>query len=422
LQATRILVTDAETRASLAVARGLHQDGFEVAAVAAANARPAPCHWSRSVHERLSVPPPLEDPDGFLDGLERAASTGRHALVLPAGDASLLAISSGRRRLGSRVRVELPPHGAVEQSLDKRALVSLAARNGLAPPHTVECDNLKEALCAANEIGYPVVVKPISTIIRTDRARRRIGAKLVREDHALAHVLADCGGSGLVQRRERGAVVSFAGVFADGRLRAVALSRYHRTWRPEAGGASFSQTVTASARLEGSVESLIAELGWEGLFELELIERDDGGYGALDFNPRPYASLALAIAAGVNLPAIWCRHVLGVKPAARRDSQAAPAGQTLPAQGDSQPVRARPDAFYRCEETDLFHALWQAWHGNFAAALRPLRPRRGVAHSRFSLRDPGPVLARVLFLVRRYSAVARAALLKRVHRRTAGDS
>jgi predicted ATP-grasp superfamily ATP-dependent carboligase len=375
----RILVTDGETRGSLAAARGLHSAGFQVIAAAAASARPVPAHWSRSVHERFLAPPPLEDESGFLDAVERAASIGGYSVLVPGGDASLLAISRGRHRLKRHVSCHLPPHHLVERSLDKLALDSVASRHGLAPPFTVVCHSTAEAASAAGTIGFPVILKPLRTVFEVDGTRRRMGAVLVRDSGRLDGAVAAYGGSCLVQRREPGAVLSFAGVVAEGRMLGRALSRYHRTWRPDAGGASFSQTIDTPPQLEEQVTSLLEDLGWEGLFELELIERSDGGHAAIDLNPRPYGSLALAIAAGANLPAIWCEYVLGREP--RR-------------------ARARPGVFYRCEDADISHALWDARHLRFRAAARILRLRRGVVHSHFGSWDPGPLVARVLFLAR----------------------
>lgn len=363
------------------MARGLHKAGFQVTAAAAASARPVPGHWSRAVHERFLVPAPLEDEAGFLDAVERVLSGGGYSVLVPGSDASLLAISRGRHRLKSHVRARLPPHDLVERSLDKLALVSAASRNGLDAPFTIVCRGKAEAVSAAGGIGFPVMVKPVRSVFEVDGSLRRIGAGLVRDSRALERALVAYGGSCLVQRRESGAVLSFAGVFAEGRMLGKALSRYSRTWRPDAGGASFSQTIEAPLWLEERVRSLLEDVGWEGLFELELIERGDGGYAAIDLNPRPYGSLALAIGAGANLPAIWCEYLLGRDPGR---------------------VRARPEVLYRCEDADISHALWQARHGRLAAAALTLRVRRGVVHSYFEPGDPGPLLARLLFLAARH--------------------
>jgi predicted ATP-grasp superfamily ATP-dependent carboligase len=379
IRVNRILVTDAETRGGLAVARGLHGAGFQVTTAAAANARPAPAHWSRSVRDRLVVPAPLEDEEGFLGALVRAVRFGRYSVLVPGSDVSLLAISRGRRLLEPHVRSWLPPHELVERSLDKLVLLSAASRHGLDQPPTSVCRGKTEALSAASRIGFPLLVKPVTTILEVDGARQRVGAILARDEPTLEHAVAAYGGSCLVQRRERGAVWSFAGVFAQGRLLANVLSRYHRTCPPDAGGASFSETVRTPAWLEQRVSLLLEEIGWQGLFELELIKRADDGFAAIDLNPRPYGSLALAISAGANLPAIWCQHVLGQEP--RR-------------------AWARPGVFYRCEDADLSHALWHARHRRFVAAARALTPQRGVVHSHFRARDPGPLLARLLFMAK----------------------
>lgn len=174
-----------------------------------------------------------------------------------------------------------------------------------------------------------------------------------------------------------GSVVSFAGVYAEGRLIGEAVSRYLRTWEPAAGNACYSETFAAPGDLRERVQGLLSHLGWEGLFELELIEGAGGAWHAIDFNPRPYGSLALAIGAGAKLPAIWCRHLLGE---------------------EVVPTRASAGALYRWTDADLRHGLWQLRHGSGASAARALRPRRDVVHPYLRAGDPGPGVARLLEL------------------------
>ena len=120
----RILVTDGETRAVVAVARGLATDGFDVTVAATAPARSAPAQLSRSVGERLIVSDPLTEPEPFLDALERAVSGSRYDALIPGTDASLLRVSFGRARLEPHVRLGLPAHELVKRNLDKSALVA----------------------------------------------------------------------------------------------------------------------------------------------------------------------------------------------------------------------------------------------------------------------------------------------------------
>jgi carbamoylphosphate synthase large subunit len=46
------------------------------------------------------------------------------------------------------------------------------------------------------------------------------------------------------------------------------------------------------------VSELVGHLGWQGISELELLERRDRELLPIDFNPRVYGSLALANKAG----------------------------------------------------------------------------------------------------------------------------
>jgi hypothetical protein len=137
------------------------------------------------------------------------------------------------------------------------------------------------------------------------------------------------------------------------------------------------------------------------MFELELIETATGALVPIDLNPRSYGSMALAVDAGANLPAIWCDWLL------KRDPRPACAG-----------VGRR----YRWEDADLRHLIWQLRHGNVLAAVQALRPWRGVVHPHFRLSDPLPLLARVLWLLSgkiqaRWAAVRTASASRRTQGR-----
>ena len=371
----------------VSVARALAAEGFEVSAIASAHARPAAAHLSRSVSERLVFADPLTARGRFLDELEGVVARADYSVLIPGADASLLRISSGRARLEPHVRLGLPDHERVERSLSKADLVASAERHALDPPQTIACATAEEASAAARELGFPALVKPLRTIDDDMKPPRRLSSVWVEGQRELGREMARLGGAGLIQRRIPGAVVSFAGVFAGGRLLAEVFSRYARTWPPNAGSACYSQTLEAPASLRRRVAALLEDFAWEGIFELELMEATDSTWHAIDINPRPYGSMALALASGANLPALWCRHLLGETP---------------------DPVRAAGGLFYRWTDADLCHGLWQLRSGRPGAAIRVLRPRRSVVHPYGQRSDPGPGLARAVELgatsVRRYRA------------------
>ena len=133
-----------------------------------------------------------------------------------------------------------------------------------------------------------------------------------------------------------------------------------------------------SDALRDGVQALIAAIGWRGLFQLQLIEGEDGVLRAIDLNPRLYGSMSIATAAGVPLAALWCDWLLG---------------------RDPQPVSGRPGVHYRMDDMDLRHAAWLLRNGDPGGAARALRPRRRTTHAYFQARDPLPLLARAVELV-----------------------
>jgi predicted ATP-grasp superfamily ATP-dependent carboligase len=351
--------------------------GFRVGAVAASS--PAPAHWSRSCHDTLRLPHPLEDPDAFVAGIERAVSRDEHGALIPGSDCSLMTLSSARERLEPHVRMGLPPHDAVVASLNKLALAEAAVKAGLAAPETAVCSTVQDALSAADRMGFPVALKPASSLIEVEGVRKRVGSVMVDDPQRLAALAPTYGVPCLIERAVRGSLVSFAGVFADGRLLATAVSRYVRTWHPEGGNVCFSVTIAPDPALSEQVVALLGSLRWQGIFELELMERPDCGHTALDLNPRFYGSVGLAIAAGADVPAIWCEWLLG---------------------RDPSPSTARAGVRYRWEDADLRHALKVVRAGKPGKAAAILRPHSGTTHPYFASNDPGPLVARAIELGR----------------------
>lgn len=372
-----VLVTDAGQRSIVATCRGLAAAGYAVSTVAFGSF--APSQWSRHCEERLRVSDPRLDARAFIADLRRCLSARAYDALIPGSDYSLLAISRDRRELEDLTALGLPPHQVVQRSLNRQALAAAAASAGLHPPASVLCTGLEEAVAASASLGFPLLVKSISTATEAGPSVT-LGATTapVSEPGQLAAAAAAHRQPFLLQRAETGRTLSFGGVMAGEQLIGVALSVYQRTWPVAAGNVAFSATIAPPADLESRVERMLAEIGWEGMFEIELIERADGGLVPIDLNPRPYGSMALAIAAGANLPGAWCNWMLD---------------------GRVEQCRALPGRRYRWEDGDVKHLLWQLRHGNYRAAASGARPRRGVVHPFFAVSDPLPLAARGVSMV-----------------------
>jgi predicted ATP-grasp superfamily ATP-dependent carboligase len=248
----------------------------------------------------------------FIDKLAAIVRERPHDVLLPGTDTSVLAVSRHRDRLARHVCLGLPRHEIVEHSVNRERLLQEAAKAGLASPEARVCECVDDAHAAAHAFGYPVLIKPVEVIIEAGGAAHRRASVLARGAPGLGAAAEEFGRC-IVQRCVRGDVVSFGGVATGEGLLGFAVSRYLRTGPPDAGNVCFSRTIPPPRGLAEKVETLVAGMGWKGLFEL--IERPDGELAAIDFNPRVYGSLSLAVAAGVPLPALWCSWVLRQSPA-----------------------------------------------------------------------------------------------------------
>lgn len=397
-QELRVLVTDAEERSVLAACRGLAAAGYSVSSVA--EERFAPGHWSRFSKERIMLPGPLLDSEDYVRRLSRVLRDGNFDVVMPGTEPSLLPISAHRELIEPHARLGLPPHEVVLGALDKSLLQRHADAVGLGPPRSVVCSSAEEALAAATDFAYPLVVKPTHSISLSDGRICKRRAQVVGDATHLEAAVKAVGLPLMVQEYVSApTIVSCAGVRADGRLLGFTVARYARTYPPHVGSAALAKTVRPSPALVRQVEELVELIGWSGIFELELLDLGAGRFGAIDFNPRPFGWMALPVGAGANLPALWCDHVLGRRSVSENG--------------------ARVGISYRWEDGDMANALAELRHLRLRSAASVLRPHRHVVHAHFRIDDPSPLVARMFSIAKKVQRERTSAPVERVPQRAA---
>ena len=265
-----VIVTDAEERAALGACRGLTRAGYRVCAVSRLS--PAVTHWSRACAERVRLADPRESVHAFVDGLGALLQRSRYDALIPGSDASVLAVSENRGELEPFTRLGLPSREVVRRVVDKVVLLDAAAAVGLASPASRPCADVGEADAAAAELGFPVVVKPAQSFAPVNGGLQQRGVSIADDSEALAEAVRDFASPFIVQRFERAQFLSCTGVFADGRLLALTTSRVPRLWPPIAGMHAYSETVTPPDGLPERVRELLGSLGWQGIFQLQLLE------------------------------------------------------------------------------------------------------------------------------------------------------
>jgi predicted ATP-grasp superfamily ATP-dependent carboligase len=359
-QRARVLVAGDDYYASLAAVRGLRRGGYEP--WFATHSPLTFAARSRATAGTFPLPRPSDAGDeAYVEALAAAARDCDADVVLPGNELAIKAVAGREHLFAAETAVASNSPETVARATDKALLAELAEEAGVAAPATLD----------PADVTFPAVVKPSMTAF-TDGGGTQIapGARVVHDHDELRATVAGHRGW-LLQRYVEGDLIAVAGVAWQGEVVCSCHQTARRVYPRPVGVSAFAETVPRERELDAALGSIVRRLGWSGIFEFQLI-RSAGRAHVIDLNPRPYGSLALAIGAGLNLPAIWADLVLG------REARV----------GDY-----RPGVRYRAEIRELRALVGALTRGRLAAALSIARPRRRTVHSIFSLRDPAPILA-----------------------------
>jgi predicted ATP-grasp superfamily ATP-dependent carboligase len=369
MHAMRALIVDSgQGRGSLAAARGLARAGWTVGM--AGPARAGLPMLSRSVRHRHVVPPHASGANGFLRAIDSAIAARGYEVVFGCGDAEILTLSRERDRI--RARVPHAPHKVMLRAIDKVELGAAAREVGMAtPPVAASGTEARERWGA----GPSIVKERLHGTSTAGGAFTHLAPQALVDPAAVDRRVQEIRAAGavpVVQPMIEGRLMAFASVVDEqGRMLARVQQVAERTYPRDAGLSVRARTVPVDEQLAGQVSLLLGELGWFGLSELQFILPADGAPVLLDFNGRFYGSLALALAAGVNLPDAWARIATGRDPAEAGD--------------------ARPGVRYQWLEGDL-RAARERSRGPLRDAAGCLRYGIGAGAGIWSARDPLPGL------------------------------
>jgi predicted ATP-grasp superfamily ATP-dependent carboligase len=316
----RVLVTDAARGSAIAFIRSLGRHGVQVIA---ADHRPrSPGFRSRYASERLLYPDPAVAPEAAIEELLDAAQRRRVDLIVPVTDEVLLPLSAARERFAGVCALALPDPDALATVTDKRETLALGRLLGVPTPRTAVVHSVDEALTAAAELGWPVVVKPVASRVYRNGAvevlqvayadgMRKLAEQVMRLDGRCAALLQEYWpgeGVGVELLADRGRPLA---AFQHRRLHEV----------PITGGASaLRESVELDAELYGHARRLLAALRWTGLAMVEFRIGPQGPV-LMEINGRIWGSLPLAVKSGVDFPLRLLELHLGRRLDARSDGR-----------------------------------------------------------------------------------------------------
>jgi D-aspartate ligase len=302
----KTLVLDVGWVNGLAAIRSLGRAGIPVVAV---DHRPSALGFRSRYASQASVPDPAEDEERYA----MSVATLRPGVVFPTHDPPLNAIARYSKYLDGFL-FPFPPWSALEAIQDKRYQLEAAVAAGVDTPETKYPASAAEARAAAQELGFPVLVKPQ----HPDGFKRRFGKQAIR-----------CQTPGEVERayseaEQFGAMVQelvpggdeelyTLGSYLrkDGKPLGLFSGRKLTQVPPGVGTCRTGESVWVQEVVDSGLRFL-RELGFHGISQVEF-KRDprDGRFKLMEINPRLWQWHGLASACGVDLPAIAYRDLTG---------------------------------------------------------------------------------------------------------------
>lgn len=357
-----------QVRNLIAAARALGIAGWEVGIGSPAPGLAARSRWTVRWHR---IPSPTKDIDSFVAATNRAIVRSGYDVVFAGGDAEVLALSAERERI--RSRVPYPLLSVTARALDKLAVAPYAARAGIAMPRTRPVS--EEAL---NDVDWPVLVKA-RLHWRPDAQHAPDRLNVVRAPdrrraEERAREIAAAGGEAVLQDIVEGRHTAYVALL-DERHNVVAAHQQdgYGTWPQPDGVWTRAETVPLDPQLHEQCAAFLRDLGWVGLMQVQFLVASDGRPQLIDLNGRFYASIGLALRAGVNLPALWASLAMGRRPTSVGKVQAGFRYQWL--------------------EGDLLRAVKERRGGLVADVLDCFRYGRGAVPSLWRRDDPVPGVA-----------------------------
>ena len=308
-----LLVTDGEQRSTLAVVRALGHAGIPVTVGAERSESLAGA--SRYCTRSVRYPSPMTDPEGFQAFIRQEVLSGHYRVLLPMTDVTVQLLGPMRDELAPQVCLPMPCGQTIRLVQDKRQVLALAERLGIACPKTTvvgEPDVLEEL---AQKVTYPVVIKP--RISRYWRDGRWVfGSVLYAYDpsdlilkYRKIHAQIP---SPLIQEIIEGEGQGVFLLIWNGEIKAAFSHRRLREKPPWGGVSVYCESIPSDEDLVQKSASLLRAIGWQGVAMVEYkVDRRDGKPKLMEVNGRFWGSLQLSIDAGVNFPLLLYKLATG---------------------------------------------------------------------------------------------------------------
>lgn len=296
----------------LGIIRSLGQHGVPIVAVYYGKSDMG--YVSKYVEDKVLAPHPEKSENQFVNLLIDIAKRYSNSILIPADDATLVAVSKNKTILANHYIVACTDWAIAQRFIDKKYTYDIAESVGIPTPKTIVPQNISDAKKYSKSADYPCLVKPC----QSHRYAELFGRKLLKVRNAGELM------SAYKQAFEAGMDVLLQEYIVGDDSDGVNYNSYY--WNSESLVEFTAQKVRLSPPDSGVPSVVISKhipevllqgrkmlqaLGFNGYSCIEF-KKDtrDGTYKLLEVNGRHNRSLLLSVKCGINFPLIEYNHLV----------------------------------------------------------------------------------------------------------------
>ena len=298
-----VFVTYGWCRNAYGVVRSLGQMGVEVHV---GDASPfAMSRFSRYCRSFTKLPDFFVEPENYFEAVCDALKKTGSKVLLPSHE-DIWIFCKLRDKLPHDLKVALPDSDIYELVEDKLGCVELAQENGCPAAKTIKISDLVELEQFRQNSDWPLIIK-------TRAGNGSKGVSIVKNFDELIEKYRDFIDKfklpparwPIIQEFLPGPITWVSVLYENGKC--VAKSSCCPIRHKELdikGNATLRETGNYDELISKAV-SLMDALKWHGIAQLEFIPDSDGQFKLTEINARPWGSISLPVASGVNMPYLW---------------------------------------------------------------------------------------------------------------------
>jgi predicted ATP-grasp superfamily ATP-dependent carboligase len=306
-QSMNAIVLDGEQRAALAVTRSLGRRGIRVAVGSYVN--PCLSSSSRYCADSFVYPSPHNDPAGFRRALMEFILKSRPAILFPVTDISLSEVLLHRCELPEGILLPFDSYSSYCELSDKANLFRVARELKVPLPGTLlstDYENQEVILQNAGKMGFPLVVKPSLSKVRTISGWSDAKVQYAKNPDNLRQILSleiFNKHPFLIQKRIIGPGIGIFLLMKDGVVIAKFAHKRIREKPPSGGVSVLSESIEIPRDAGDSAVKILENIRWTGVAMVEFkVDQEEKIAKLLEVNARFWGSLQLSISAGVDFP------------------------------------------------------------------------------------------------------------------------